>query len=46
MDIKETDVNTRVWVDLARDREYWRALVNAALNFRFPEALDLVTKTI
>ena len=36
MDLKEMDVNTRNWVDLALDRDYWRSLVNGALNFRFP----------
>ena len=24
------------WVDSAKDRNYWRALVNAALNLRVP----------
>jgi hypothetical protein len=28
--------NTNNWVDLARIRDYWRALVNAALNLWFP----------
>ena len=28
-DLKETGVNTRNWVDLAQDMDYWRALVNA-----------------
>ena len=36
MDIKEIGINTRNWVDLTQDREYWRALVNAALNLRVP----------
>ena len=31
MDLKEIGVNTRNWVDSAQDRDYWRALVNAAL---------------
>ena len=34
MDPKEIDINTRNWVDPAQDRNYWRALVNAALNLR------------
>ena len=36
MDLKEIGVNMRNWVDLAQDRDYWRALVNAALKFRLP----------
>ena len=32
MGLKEICVNTKNWVDFAQDREYWRALVNAALN--------------
>ena len=34
MDFKEIGINTRNWVDSAQDRDYWRALVNAALNLR------------
>ena len=30
MHIKEIGMNTRNWVDSAQDRDYWRALVNAA----------------
>jgi hypothetical protein len=36
MDLKEIDINKRNWVDSAQDRDYWRALVNAALNPRVP----------
>ena len=36
MDLKELRVRTRNWVDSARDRDYWRALVNVTLNLRFP----------
>ena len=36
MDLKEICINTRNWVDSAQDRDYWRALVNAALNLRVP----------
>ena len=36
MNLKEIGINTRNWVDSAQDRDYWRALVNATLNFRVP----------
>ena len=32
MHLKEICINTRNLVDLAQDRDFWRALVNAALN--------------
>ena len=35
MDLKEIGINTRDWVDLAQDRDYWRAFVNVALSSRF-----------
>ena len=31
---KEIGINTRNWIDAAQDRDYWRALVNAALKLR------------
>ena len=34
MDLKETGINTRNWVDSTQDRFYWKALANAALNLR------------
>ena len=34
MDLKQICINKRKWVDLAQDRDYWRAIVNAALNLR------------
>jgi hypothetical protein len=36
MDLKEIGINTRNWVNSAQDRDYWRALVNAALNLWGP----------
>ena len=36
MDLKEIGVNPRNWVDSAQDTDYWRTLVNAALNLRVP----------
>ena len=32
MDREEIGINTRHSVNLAQDREFWRALVNGALN--------------
>ena len=34
MDLKEMGNDTGNWVDLAQDRDYWRALLNSALNLR------------
>ena len=42
MDLEEIGNNTGNWVDSAQDRGYWRAFVNAALNFRVPYAMELV----
>ena len=36
MDLKEIAIDTSNWVDSAQDRDYWCALVNAALNLRVP----------
>jgi hypothetical protein len=36
IDLNELGINTRNWVDSAQDRDYWRTLVNAALNLRVP----------
>ena len=36
MDLEEISMNAGNWVDLAQDRNYWRALVNAALNLLVP----------
>jgi hypothetical protein len=36
MDLQEIDINAGNWVDSSQDRDYWRALVNAALDLRVP----------
>ena len=33
---KDICVDTRNWIDSALVRDYWKALVNAALNLRLP----------
>ena len=35
-DLEEIGVNVGNWVDSAQVMNYWRALVNAALNLRVP----------
>ena len=42
MDLKEMGISTRNWVDSSQDRDYWRALLNAALSLRVPQAMGLV----
>ena len=41
--LEEIGINTRNWVNSAHDRDHWRSLVNAALNFRVPQATELVS---
>ena len=36
IDLEEIGINAGNWVDSAQDRNYRRALVNAALNLRVP----------
>jgi hypothetical protein len=36
MDLEELSINADNWVVSSQDREYWRALLNAALNLRIP----------
>ena len=42
MDLKEIGTNAGNWVDSVQDSDYWRALVNAALNHRVPKAIELL----
>ena len=36
MDLEEIGISAGNWVDSTQDRNYWRSLVNAALNLRVP----------
>jgi hypothetical protein len=36
MDLLETGWDSVEWIDLAQDRDRWRALVNAVMNLRVP----------
>jgi hypothetical protein len=36
MDLREIGWDGMDWIDLAQDRDQWRALVNAAMNLRVP----------
>jgi hypothetical protein len=36
MDLREIGWDGRDWIDLAQDRDQWRALVKAVMNFRVP----------
>ena len=36
MNLEEIGINAGNWVDSTQVRNYWRALVNAALNLRVP----------
>ena len=36
MDLEEIGISAGNWIDSAQDRNYWRALVNAASNLRVP----------
>jgi hypothetical protein len=36
IDLRETGWVGMDWIDLAQDRDQWRALVNTAMNLRVP----------
>lgn len=37
VDLEELEYDVVVWIKLAQVRNYWWAVVNAVVNFRFPE---------
>jgi hypothetical protein len=41
MDLREIGWDGVEWIDLAQDRDQWRALVNTGMNLRFHKMLRI-----
>jgi hypothetical protein len=41
IDLRETEWDGVDWIDLAQDRDQWRALVNTVMNLRFFKMLGI-----
>jgi hypothetical protein len=37
MDIRDVGCGVIGWIDMAQERDWWRALVNAVMNLRVPQ---------
>jgi hypothetical protein len=37
MDLRDIGLDVVDWIDLAQNRDQWRALVNAVMNLRIPQ---------
>jgi len=45
MDLQEVGLGGVDWINVVRDREKWRALVNVVMNLRVPKnALNLLSR--
>jgi hypothetical protein len=45
MDLRKISWGAVVWIRLAQDRDWWRAVVNVVMNHRGSWATELVSKS-
>ena len=46
LDLKEIGISTKNWIDLAQDRDYWRALLSTALKSPSSISRGALTKLV